>query len=90
VLYESKLGRVDSPAVDKGTDWVLRVGGTVGIELSTLIFVGDVDLGEVTYERKLNIVRSLQERGSRDGAGGDRSRAIALLDTVADDTALNL
>lgn len=75
---------------DVTTDWVTHVGSSVRVELTTVVTVDHVDLGEITVGHDLNVQRSLDEVDTSHGTVGDDSGVVSRLCAVRDSLSLDI
>lgn len=75
---------------DVSADRVTDVLGTVGVELSSRVTIGDVHLGTVPETVNLNVQRRSDEVGGGDGTIGDESCVVSWLSAVSDDDRLDV
>lgn len=75
---------------DITTDGVTKSGSTVGVELSSLITAGNVDLGEITETLDLNVKRSLDVVDSGESTIWDDTSIVSSLDTPSDFLSLSV
>lgn len=75
---------------DVTTDWVTHVGSSVRVELTTVVTVNHVDLGEVTVGHDLNVQRSLDKVNTSHGTVGDDSGVVSRLCAVRDGLGLDI
>ena len=61
-----------------------------GVELASIVAGRDVDLGEVTLARDLDVVRGLHEEDARKGAVGNKTRPATALRAPRDLLALGV
>lgn len=72
------------------SDRVSEVLGSVGVELSSVITVGDVDLGAVEESLNLDVEGGLDEVGGLDGSVRDQSGVVSGLGAVGNDDRLDV
>jgi len=68
----------ESRGENKSTDGVTDTSCSVGVELTSLITLGNVEGSQITSTGDLNKVGGLDEMGAVDGTVGNQTRSIAL------------
>lgn len=70
---------------DQPSDWVARTRGTMGIQFTTFVTRGNVDLGKVTVARNLDELWRLEEVCTVDRTVRNETRSVPGLETVRDE-----
>lgn len=84
------IGRRVSGGVEDTSDRVTQIVGTVRIELSSIVTLGDQDAGEVTHTGHLNVVPRPDKVSTLDGAVRNETRSVSISGAVSDTLTLLL